>query len=358
MKLVLSACKLQLDNDDIQYIYNTVNEGFNYSNFLYYCIHNRVAPLVWRNFSILDLSNKLEGNIKRAFISIYEYIKHKNIILYKEINRVNTAFEQKKIKAILLKGAILAPIIYGDIALREFGDVDYLVQYEDIKKVEETLADLGYIQGKYSSTQNKVIPASRVEIIHKKKHTHELVEFLKIDDNNPDIVHMIDINHAIFWKGRKNKFSFDTVKIFENANRIKLMDSYVYNMDIESQLIQLCAHLYSEAVFFLWDEHWIRNKAEVSLYRFCDIYEIIKKEKIDWKRFRELVEQNNVEEPVEYCFSCINILFGNCVEQSILKKTSPDLINKYYDLNDHERFWNNNIFDRLFDINNKHVEVD
>ena len=353
IRLVLTACKLNLSEKEIEYIYDTVSKGIDYSKFIYYCVHNRVVSLVWRNLKKTGVTKKLEGNVKRALEGICDYIYNRNILLYHEIEKINVAFEKNDLKAILLKGAILAPLVYGDISLREFGDVDYLVKFEDIKKVEEILADIGYIQGKYDSKQKKIIPASRFEIIQKKKYTHELVEFLKIDTANSDLVHMVDINHAIFWKGRNNQYSFDTNKIFENANKIKILNSYAYNMEPELQLIQLCAHLYSEAVYFLWDSEWTRNKAEVCLYRFCDIYEIIRKGTIDGDKLKELVVDNNIEEPIAYCFYCLKLLFGQNVLYNNGNVFPENIIDKYFDTEGKEHYWQCDIFERLFDVAGK-----
>lgn len=53
-------------------------------------------------------------------------------------------FESLGIKAILQKGPALALRLYGDPAMREFGDLDFLVRVEDISRARAALIGLGF----------------------------------------------------------------------------------------------------------------------------------------------------------------------------------------------------------------------
>jgi Uncharacterised nucleotidyltransferase len=61
-----------------------------------------------------------------------------------EILRLLSAFQQNGIPLAAFKGAVLAELLYGDLALREFSDLDIIVHEADISKAEDILTAWGY----------------------------------------------------------------------------------------------------------------------------------------------------------------------------------------------------------------------
>ncbi len=68
----------------------------------------------------------------------------KNQLLYLDLARVLSALQQDGVGVIVLKGAHLAELVYGNIALRPMGDIDLLVGRSDLAKTAARLRDLGY----------------------------------------------------------------------------------------------------------------------------------------------------------------------------------------------------------------------
>lgn len=355
MKFVICASKRYPTVEDRLIVEESLENGLDQGKVLYYSVHNRVVPLIWKNMVEWKQVNRFESTVRRAFVSICDTIKEKNEYVYREIERINKKFDDNKIKAVMLKGAILGPTLYEDISLREFGDVDYLVSRKDITAVEKALKEIGYVQGSFDKDKKKIILATRAEILQRKKFTHELVEFIKVDTKKPDIVHMIDINHEIFWRGKEDTWKFDTDNLLCHAKKVNTLNCEGYSLQPEYQLIQLCAHLFSEAVYFCWDKEWKRNKSEVCLYRFIDVYTLIQKEEIDWKLFTELVKINHIEEPIIFCFQCLHRLYNYSMENSDFK-TDKEIIDFYYNKNEQLLKWNLALEERLFNTQLKIYE--
>lgn len=61
-----------------------------------------------------------------------------------ELVRVLGSFEEHTIRALPFKGPVLAAFAYGDIGLREFGDIDLLVPREDVSEAIDALESCGY----------------------------------------------------------------------------------------------------------------------------------------------------------------------------------------------------------------------
>ena len=68
----------------------------------------------------------------------------KNRFLAGELLHILQLFEVGKILALPFKGPLLAAVYYGDLALREFTDLDILVRERDYPKAREILANQGY----------------------------------------------------------------------------------------------------------------------------------------------------------------------------------------------------------------------
>jgi hypothetical protein len=68
----------------------------------------------------------------------------KNRFLAGELLHILQLFEAEHITAVPFKGPVLAALLYDNLALREFVDLDILVQERDIPKAREILSNQGY----------------------------------------------------------------------------------------------------------------------------------------------------------------------------------------------------------------------
>ena len=68
----------------------------------------------------------------------------KNLLFTGELLRLLGLFQQNAIPIAAFKGPVLAHSVYGDISLREFSDLDVIVQEADLSKAEDILTARGY----------------------------------------------------------------------------------------------------------------------------------------------------------------------------------------------------------------------
>jgi len=61
-----------------------------------------------------------------------------------ELVRLVGLLEARSITVLAYKGPVLAMLLYGDVALRQFGDLDLLVAGDDVARAAEVLASAGY----------------------------------------------------------------------------------------------------------------------------------------------------------------------------------------------------------------------
>ena len=74
----------------------------------------------------------------------YERNVHRSLFLARELVRVLDCIEALGVEAIPYKGIVLSEVYYGDMALRQAGDMDFFVRAADVKKIKSAVRDLGY----------------------------------------------------------------------------------------------------------------------------------------------------------------------------------------------------------------------
>jgi hypothetical protein len=93
----------------------------------------------------------------------------RNLFLTKELVKVLEFFEAHEIPSIPYKGPVLAASVYGNLALREFGDLDILVNERNYPTAQQLLMDGGYCLAKQFENESTLVdPTGRIAVdLHK-----------------------------------------------------------------------------------------------------------------------------------------------------------------------------------------------
>jgi hypothetical protein len=86
----------------------------------------------------LTTENGME--LKQAFLENAA----RNMRLYQELQKLLLLLRKQEIAVIVLKGAYLAEAVYDNIGLRVMGDIDMLVEKDNLLRVEQDMLALGY----------------------------------------------------------------------------------------------------------------------------------------------------------------------------------------------------------------------
>ncbi len=101
-----------------------------------------MLPILYHSLSSLG------GEVPPATFALlkqgYETNLRRTLLLARELIRILDRFDALAIDVIPYKGVALAETLYGDIALRQAGDIDLLVRAYDLSRIKATLKDLGY----------------------------------------------------------------------------------------------------------------------------------------------------------------------------------------------------------------------
>ena len=84
----------------------------------------------------------------------YDDIAVRNMYIYASLSKALPRLKQQGITCIVLKGALLADVVYGDVALRPMQDIDLLFNKQDLPTAISIFSGLGYLHEGHKSAQS------------------------------------------------------------------------------------------------------------------------------------------------------------------------------------------------------------
>jgi hypothetical protein len=109
--------------------------------------HHGVLPLAARNLLEIDsaaVGRQIPAEIASQLRSAYDANLRRNLWFASEMLRIMQYLESKHLNAIPYKGPVLAETAYGDLSLRRFNDLDFLISAADFHRAKQALAEIGY----------------------------------------------------------------------------------------------------------------------------------------------------------------------------------------------------------------------
>jgi Uncharacterised nucleotidyltransferase len=88
--------------------------------------------------------NDVPASIRSAIVARFERHERKVLRFTAELVRILRQFDRHRINVLAHKGAALGQLLYGDPAMRQFGDLDFLVRAADLGRARSALTELGY----------------------------------------------------------------------------------------------------------------------------------------------------------------------------------------------------------------------
>ncbi len=104
--------------------------------------HHGVLPLATRN--LIAHACGLPPEVERLLRSGYEANLRRSLWFTAELARIMRHFESRQLRVVPYKGPLLAESLYGDLGLRSFSDIDFLISPADFERAKQALAEIGY----------------------------------------------------------------------------------------------------------------------------------------------------------------------------------------------------------------------
>lgn len=316
---------------------------------IYQMLTHRTLNMFRYNLKKFNLFDPLEKELRRLMDTQWTVMGERNSCYLEKLGEILKGFEENNLVVPVLKGNLLASIVYPTIEARVFNDLDMLMQLEDVSQVVKVLESLGYIQGNYDEENDVIVEVSRKQKVLHQMATHEIHQFLKLSDNKFAKLIEVDVNHDILWKGNC-PYKVPTQELIKRAIPVEINNTKGYMLDYIDNIIQLSCHLFKEACLMIW----IHSLQDMKMYKFVDLYMYIKKfnEKIDWNLLVSRVKEYKLEKVLYYNFHYIELMFGKIVPEFVKNSFKPDnldYLDQYAIENEEPCTWEFDFFTRLFD---------
>jgi hypothetical protein len=103
--------------------------------------HHRVIPAV---FNLLQDRPDVPASIQSAVKARFQRNVRNALRFSATLSGILQKFESSGIEVLPHKGPVLAQFLFGDVTMRQFGDLDLLVRAKDIPRARVALQELGY----------------------------------------------------------------------------------------------------------------------------------------------------------------------------------------------------------------------
>ncbi len=167
--------------------------------------------------------SSLRASLREAYLPVAA----RNISFTRQLLQLVQLLEEHDIEVLPIKGPVLAAMAYGDITLRQFGDLDILIREQDVNRVERLLGENGFYRESYlGSGRDERVPAFRCNYF-----TH----FIR---QNPMVV--VDCH----WQIEPRYLSVSRLVdlMWESRQTFLLEGQPVRTASPETTLVYLCVH--------------------------------------------------------------------------------------------------------------------
>ncbi|HKO96937.1 MAG TPA: nucleotidyltransferase family protein [Pyrinomonadaceae bacterium] len=166
-----------------------------------------------------------------------------NIYLMGELLRIQELFRAEKIRMLAFKGPILSKQIYGDLGLRQAGDIDVLIPKQDFARAKELLeSDRYQMEPQLTSAQQRS---------HLRFHCE--IQFF-----NEDAFCVVDLHWGLTPRSFPFPLAFE--ELWAQRNSINFAGHEIQTFSDQDLLLYLCVH----AAKHYWGKlEWVASVAEL-----------------------------------------------------------------------------------------------
>jgi hypothetical protein len=224
LELAVCCSRTTIDSATAEKIREMANGNLDWDLLSELVSRHRVTLLVYRK--LLSIAPEVLNRPGGAAIARQaRAVAARSLRLTGELVRLLAAFESKGIAAIPIKGPLLALSSSGDLASREFDDLDILVRPREIQAARAVLVSLGY-------TPEHVLDPEQEAAFIRSEHA-----FRYMREHDQMVV-------ELHWRlqDRYLSFPFDTEELWNRASTVSLFGHRVRCLTVEDTILFLCMH--------------------------------------------------------------------------------------------------------------------
>ena len=251
---------------------------------------HRMIPQLYRNLQRHGVKDPLMERLK----GVYRYYLYKNEILLHRIGTLLAAFEDAGIQTMVLKGAALIPLYYGERGLRPMLDADMLVHAHQAEQAMELLQRV-----RWKSVRTE--PQTYIPIIHSTPFE---------DDGG----RQLDLHWHLFWECFNAN---DDDEYWKNAVPVQIGGMQTLALNPTDQLLHTCWH------GARWNEvppiRWIADAMAILAASSAQI---------EWPSLLKKARRHRIVMPIKDSLQYLKSTFDAAVPDTLLESMSAVRISK------------------------------
>jgi Uncharacterised nucleotidyltransferase len=289
--LLLAASSADPDGSALDRIRCLLEEPVDWDAELRLADNHGTSSLLYRN--LLLLADMVPSSTLASLRQRYEGNIYKSLFLTRELIRIVDCLDRLGIDAIPYKGVVMSEVYYGDMALRQSGDMDLFVRKRDVGRIKSALRDLEY-------TTRLVIPYEVLE--------DYIAAGYEWTFDSPAGPNLLELQWAL--QPRFYAVDFDMDGLFERAVKVTVAGRPMKTPSPEDLLLVLSVH----AAKHVWGRViWLR-----------DIAQILQRENLDWDRVQVRTGELGIERILRVTLLLANRFLGTAIPAAIERAVLAD----------------------------------
>ncbi|TKB91034.1 MAG: hypothetical protein E8D41_11345 [Nitrospira sp.] len=213
-----------------------------------------IGPLLYARLGELGVRDKIPVDVLRQSKAHCFSSQARNMKVYAELKTVLEALTGEGLPVIVLKGAVLAELVYQHVGLRTMADVDLLVDKKNLDKAGSILERLGYVPDEHHRDKHWY-----------REHHHHLVPYVSSDGSMTIEIHWHIIERTAF-----NDLPIE--ELWAHARAVKIASVPCLTLSAEHMLLHVGLHLSSP------------NRFQGQLRGLYDVAELLRRygDDLDW----------------------------------------------------------------------------
>jgi Uncharacterised nucleotidyltransferase len=280
LDLLLAASSPHPGETDLGHIRGLLEKPVEWEAVLQLADKHGTSSLLYKNLSCLG--DIVPSAVLEALRERYQRNVYKSLFLAHELMRILDCLERLGIDAIPYKGIVLSEVYYGDMALRQSGDIDLFIRKRDLERIKSGLRDLGY-------TTRLVIPEEVLK--------DYLVSGYEWVFDSPAGPNLLELQWAL--QPRFYAVDFDMEGMFERAVTVAVAGRSVRTPSPEDLLLVLSVH----AAKHVW--------GRIILLR--DIAQMLKLENLNWDLVQSRARKLGIERILSITLLLANRFLGTAI---------------------------------------------
>jgi hypothetical protein len=290
IELLLCCSRTCISTETAEKIRKLLQQNINWTYLIEIASGNGVIPLLYQNLKT-SCPEAVPKTILTQLRSYFHANALHNLFLTQELVKLLALLGEHNIRAIPFKGPVLAVSAYGNLALRQFTDLDILVQEMDYAKAKQLLMAEGYSMLYDSEHERKYLQAQLWNIERQVN---------------------VDLHYGI----PPRELHLDTEEFWQHLQPFSLHGTNILALSPEDHLLLLCINGYKHT----WQK----------LSDICNIAGIIGNyPKMDWKRLLGQAERWRIRRILYLPLLLTRDMLETPLPEEILSAVTDDRVIKW-----------------------------